>query len=333
MKTVVYSNHVVASADGGPAKRSLWSTNSRACNARGKHGDGWAMISREKGKWYYSWATGSENGTEGPFRSEDEATIAAKTDGFKIMNSRACNALKLEPFNSNSVRLGKSVWYKGREMIYKGKGGGKVHLVDLGGNRIDVPVFDRDLKMLADAYEYYHNDGVPMPNSRACNSVRGNTKLKNIDYWFADNGYGDDTLIRYVQSYKKNRCIDFVDRYADTAARDKFYDAMYELTGIKNRWAFNSRACNSSNQVVRKAMNAKVSMNSVDAKDKEEMAKFFKLMNDTISEISRLDMEFASYIKGLLNKAEKTQDKDLADWLQKANLEWKNLKIKGKIMR
>lgn len=95
----------------------------------------------------------------------------------------------------------------------------------------------------------------------------------------------------------------------------------------------NSSVCNSSNPVVRKAMNAKVSMNSVDAKDKEEMAKFFKLMNDTISEISRLDMEFASYIKGLLNKAEKTQDNDLADWLQKANLEWKNLKIKGKIMR
>lgn len=85
-------------------------------------------------------------------------------------NSSACNALKLEPFNPNSVRLGKSVWYKGREMTYKGKGGGKVHLVDLGGNRIDVPVFDRDLKMLADAYEYYHNDGVPMPNFRVCNS-------------------------------------------------------------------------------------------------------------------------------------------------------------------
>ena len=182
----------------------------------------------------------------------------------------------------------------------------------------------------------YHFDkkiGEMVHNSRAFNSVRGNTKLKTIDYWFADNGYGDDTLIRYVQSYKKNRCIDFVDRYADTDARDKFYDAMYELTGIKNRWALNSRACNSSNPVVRNAMNAKVSMNSVDAKDKEEMAKFFKLMNDTISEISRLDMEFASYIKGLLNKAEKTQDKDLADWLQKANLEWKNLKIKGKIMR
>ena len=170
-------------------------------------------------------------------------------------------------------------------------------------------------------------------NSHACNSVRGNTKLKDIDYWFEDNGYGDDTLIKYVPSYKKNRCIDFVDRYADTYARDKFYDAMYKLTGIKCRWALNSRACNSTNPIVRKAMNDKVSMNSVDANDKEEMAKFFTEMNDAISEISRLDMEFASYIKGLLNKAEKTQDKDLADWLKKANLEWKNLKIKGKIMR
>ena len=101
----------------------------------------------------------------------------------------------------------------------------------------------------------YAEDRLELANSRACNSVRGNTKLKDIDYWFADNGYGDDTLIMYVQSYKKDRCIDFVDRYADTYARDKFYDAMYKLTGIKNRWALNSRACNSSNPVVRKAMN------------------------------------------------------------------------------
>lgn len=86
-----------------------------------------------------------------------------------------------------------------------------------------------------------------LANSRILNSVRGNTKLKNIDYWFADNGYGDDTLSKYVQSYKKNKCIDFVDRHADTAARDAFYDAMYELTGVKSRWALNSRACNSSN--------------------------------------------------------------------------------------
>lgn len=85
---------------------------------------------------------------------------------------------------------------------------------------------------------------------RLANSVRGNTKLKNIDYWFADNGYGDDTLIKYVQSYKKNKCIDFVDRYADTAARDAFYDAMYELTGVKSRWALNSRACNASAKIV-----------------------------------------------------------------------------------
>lgn len=89
------------------------------------------------------------------------------------------------------------------------------------------------------------------------NSVRGNTKLKNIDYWFADNGYGDDTLIKYVQSYKKNKCIDFVDRHADTAARDAFYDAMYELTGVKNRWALNS-----TNAVVAKALNSRVAMNA-----------------------------------------------------------------------
>jgi hypothetical protein len=95
-----------------------------------------------------------------------------------------------------------------------------------------------------------------LANSRIFNSVRGNTKLKNIDYWFADNGYGDDTLNKYVQSYKKNKCIDFVDRHADTAARDAFYDAMYELTGVKNRWALNSRAINSTNSVVAKALNA-----------------------------------------------------------------------------
>lgn len=88
------------------------------------------------------------------------------------------------------------------------------------------------------------------------------------------------------------------------------------------------RSCNS---VVAKALNSKVAINSVDAKDKEEMAKFFKEMKDVISEISRLDMEFASYKKGLLNKAAKTQDKELADWVQKADNEWKNLKVAGKI--
>lgn len=174
----------------------------------------------------------------------------------------------------------------------------------------------------------YAEELLTLANSRVCNSVRGNTKLKDIDYWFADNGYGDDTLSWYVQPYKKDRCIDFVDRYADTAARDKFYDAMYKLTGIKNRWAMNSRACNSTNQVVRKAMNP-VAMNSVDAKDKEEMAKFFKEMTDAISKISWLDMEFESYKKWLLNKAEKTQDKELADWVQKAVFEWKKIKAKA----
>lgn len=90
----------------------------------------------------------------------------------------------------------------------------------------------------------------------------------------------------------------------------------------------NSRACNSSNPVVRKAMNAKVAMNSVDAKDKEEMAKFFKKRDDGISELIRLDMEFESYKKWLLNKAEKTQDKELADWVQKAVFEWGKKKIR-----
>ena len=131
-----------------------------------------------------------------------------------FMNSRACNALKLEPFNPNSVRLGKSVWYKGREMTYKGKGGGKVHLVDLAGNRIDVPVFDRNLKMLADAYEYYHNDGVPMPNFRVCNSSNPVVRkamnavarnAKSIDKWefdimlrsrIGDNGKGAEDYMR-----------------------------------------------------------------------------------------------------------------------------------------
>ena len=73
------------------------------------------------------------------------------------------------------------------------------------------------------------------------NAVRGNTKLKNIDYWFDDNGYGEDTLARYVAAYKRDRCINFVDRHADTAARDAFYDAMYQLTGIKSKWAFNAK--------------------------------------------------------------------------------------------
>ena len=173
-------------------------------------------------------------------------------------NSSACNALKLEPFNPNSVRLGKSVWYKGREMTYKGKGGGKVHLVDLGGNRIDVPVFDRDLKMLADAYEYYHNDGVPMPNSRVCNSsnpvVRKamNAVARNSDSqvfaaqaasYFKD-AYGGIqgciTCLERLRDYGKPN--GFTDKDAESGKKwaDKVYDKVVRLSQMMKQGQINS---------------------------------------------------------------------------------------------
>ena len=179
------------------------------------------------------WVKGLPGGpTNSPVYAEHLLTLA---------NSRVCNA-KFKVGDKVVMRDGR----KG-EVVSSAPGpmGGEMYHVRLEDGR------------LTDSAER----NIAAANSHACNSVRGNTKLKDIDYWFADNGYGDDTLIKYVPSYKKNRCIDFVDRYADTYARDKFYDAMYKLTGIKNRWALNSRACNSSNPVVRNAMNA-VAMNA-----------------------------------------------------------------------
>ena len=53
---------------------------------------GKAMISRRGNDWYYAWAEGSQDGREGPFRTEEEAIVAAKLDGFSIVNSRAFNS-------------------------------------------------------------------------------------------------------------------------------------------------------------------------------------------------------------------------------------------------
>lgn len=68
------------------AKRKMRLANARACNA------GKAMISCRGNDWYYAWADGAKEGREGPFKTEEEAIIAAKQDGFKIINSRACNS-------------------------------------------------------------------------------------------------------------------------------------------------------------------------------------------------------------------------------------------------
>lgn len=82
---------LVVELDGGgefTAPIDDWSrkfNNAKACNA------GKAMVARRGRYWYYAWADGSQNGEEGPFQTEEQATIAAKQDGFKIANA-AINA-------------------------------------------------------------------------------------------------------------------------------------------------------------------------------------------------------------------------------------------------
>lgn len=63
--------------------------NAKACNA------GKAMVSRIGNGWYYEWADGSKDGKEGPFKTEEEARVAAKQDGLMVVNSsvRSTNAV------------------------------------------------------------------------------------------------------------------------------------------------------------------------------------------------------------------------------------------------
>ena len=78
---------LVVELDGGEeftAPIDDWSrkfNNAKACNA------GKAMVARRGRYWYYAWADGSQNGEEGPFQTAEQATIAAKQDGFKIANA------------------------------------------------------------------------------------------------------------------------------------------------------------------------------------------------------------------------------------------------------
>lgn len=63
---------------------------------------GKAMVSREGNDWYYTWADGSQDGKEGPFKTMEQAVIAAKQDGFKVANSRACNSTN--PVVANAIK-------------------------------------------------------------------------------------------------------------------------------------------------------------------------------------------------------------------------------------
>lgn len=91
------------------------------------------------------------------------------------------------------------------------------------------------------------------------------TPLKSIDYQLEDLYGSHAKLGDLVQEYKAKRYVEYVDRAADTAARDKVYDALEALTGIKCKWSVNSanscakNACGTAmNGVFEKADEAKL---------------------------------------------------------------------------
>ena len=64
---------------------------------------GKAMISRVGSDWYYSWANGAKDGREGPFRSEEEARVSAKQDGFAVANAaRSTNSVVRNAIAANA---------------------------------------------------------------------------------------------------------------------------------------------------------------------------------------------------------------------------------------
>lgn len=119
------------------------STNPVVQNALKAKNARWAMISREGGKWYYAWADGSSNGTEGPFRSEDEATIAAKQDGFKIKNSSvAANAEVVKNARTDWNQEVYNITEKVKKLIAKAKAEGATGPNSFG------EIFENCLKVL-----------------------------------------------------------------------------------------------------------------------------------------------------------------------------------------
>lgn len=83
----------------------------------------------------------------------------------------------------------------------------------------------------------------PMHPANACASnarYSAATPLKSIDYQLEDLYGSNAKLGDLIQEYKAKRYVEYIDRAADTMARDKVYDALEALTGIKCKWAVNS---------------------------------------------------------------------------------------------
>lgn len=129
---------LVVELDGGgefTAPIDDWSrkiNNAKACNA------GKAMVARRGRYWYYAWADGSQNGEEGPFQTEEQATIAAKQDGFKIAN--ACtstnsvvrNAMAAQGVVANASRYEEKSFGNGEVKVSLSNYGSKLtYVVDI----------------------------------------------------------------------------------------------------------------------------------------------------------------------------------------------------------
>ena len=145
---------------------------------------GKAMISRVGSDWYYSWADGAKDGREGPFRSEEEARVSAKQDGFAVANAaRSTNSVVR---NAMAKSLGDILDSIDHFITYFGDG---------LGTKQDATRYYRNLLREADAYKsepgmrkYLHEVhdtarklGINSSdsNSRSTNSVVANAMAAN----------------------------------------------------------------------------------------------------------------------------------------------------------
>ena len=266
-----------ASADGGPAKRSFWSTNSRACNSKFKVGDKVKLkrtgevgtvfrITTNFGFTNY-WVKGLPGGpTNSPVYAEDRLELA---------NSRVCNA-KFKV--GDKVTDGNSVFqiikvnpddYEWKLIKGDGKDAfGKI--ISEGGM---IPWADQKMRKVA--------------NSRTLNAMTKDDEKKiegvlrmylnkpgdRIEFKVHEgmpNGMSRTTVAVHAAYQDGQReTPDYRIRAAKKAVMDRLMipcvgdgvRVMSDGSFAGNLVFMNSRACNSSNPVVRKAMNA-VAMNA-----------------------------------------------------------------------
>ena len=180
----------------------------------------------------------------------DDRVHAVEPNTGKVLNKRSinmetknkvvANALnavrnaRLVPFDRNKVKLGDTVWYRGREFEYRGtRGTSNVFLVDaFDGEDELVSLYDRNLKMAANADTSVVTETAVNAGDATTRKFKPNDLVKWLDY-----------KGRYNSAYY------FRDNGPDRVTVSLYRDGQGGFLEIPRAWIINSRACNSKFKV------------------------------------------------------------------------------------